>query len=95
MIDLIVGLLEAFLATIVLLPCLVILAMLIRSITRIFQIDKPVGSKDRRARNLTEIAAMNTSLRSASWDGPCITRGEIARQLLSLTTPLYPTRTRE
>jgi hypothetical protein len=92
MIDLFIGFLSNFLVAVFVLPCLVISAMSIRGIRVITSIYNPSGLNDRRARNFTEIAGMNASVRSASMDEPSITRGEVAHQLLSFTTPLYSTR---
>jgi hypothetical protein len=76
MIDLIIGLAIFFLVPVIVLPCLVILAMFIRGITPINQKHPSTGMGNRRGRNLSEIAVINTSLISSSLEDPCITSRE-------------------
>jgi len=91
MVDLIVGLAMFFLVPFILLPCLVVLAMSLRGITPIYQKHKPAGLEYRRARTLTELAALNTSLRSSALEAPCITRGEIVQRPPAYLKPLQST----
>jgi hypothetical protein len=47
--------------------------------------------ENRRARALTELAAINTSLRSSSLDVPGITSGEMVHRSPAHLTPLQST----
>lgn len=76
MINLIISLAMFFLVPVFVLPFFVILAMFIRGITPIYQKHPSSGLKNRRARNMSEIAIINTSLSSSASDDPCIAKGE-------------------
>jgi hypothetical protein len=91
MIDLIISLAMFFLVPFILLPCLVVLAMSIRGITPIYRKHKPAGLENRRARALTELAAINSSLRYDSLEVPGIARGEKAHRSPAHLTPLQST----
>jgi hypothetical protein len=88
MIHLIMSLAVFFLAPFILLPCFVIVAMSLRGMIRSYKEYNPSGLENRRSRKASELAAINTSLRSAS-DVPDTTRRKIARRVLSHTTPQH------
>jgi hypothetical protein len=91
MIDLIIGLAMFFLVPFFLLPCFVIIAMSLRGMTHTYQNHKPAGLENRRARHLTELAAINTSRRYSSLDVPSIDRGEVVQRSPAHLTPLQST----
>ena len=70
MASLIINLAVFFLVPFFLLPCLVILAMLLRGVTYTHRKHKPAGLESRRATDLTGIAAISTSHGSASLLAP-------------------------
>jgi hypothetical protein len=76
MIDLIISLAMFFLVPVFVLPCFVILAMLIRGITPIYKKHPSSGLENRRTKNLSEIAVINTTLSSSSLEDPYIVRRE-------------------
>ena len=80
MVSLIVNLAMFFLVPFILLPCFVIIAMSVRGMVHRHQEHKPAGLENRRARDLTGLAAINTSLKSCP-QTPGITRGETVRGL--------------
>jgi len=88
MIQLIMSLAAFFLVPFILLPCFVIIAMSLRGMIRSYKEYNPSGLEDRRARKASEIAAMNTSLRSSS-DVPKLNRQETGRRSLSHTIPQH------
>ncbi len=80
MVSLIINLAMFFLVPFILLPCVVIIAMSLRGMAHSHQEHKPAVLNNRRARELTELAAINTALKSSS-DVPCITRAETVQRL--------------
>ena len=89
MIHLIMSLAVFFLAPFILLPCFVIIAMSLRGMIRSYREYNPSGSENRRARKASELAAINTALRSSSSDVPDTTRRKTARRVLGHTTPQH------
>jgi hypothetical protein len=88
MIDLIISLAMFFLVPVFVLPFFIILAMLVRGITPIYKKHPASGLENRRAKNLSEIAVINTSLSSSPLDDPCINRREKVHGSLAHLIPL-------
>jgi hypothetical protein len=90
MIQLIMNLAMFFLVPFILLPCFVIIAMSLSGMIRTYQEYNPSGLENRRARNASELAAINISLRPSSSDVPCNTRREkTPHRVPSHTTPQH------